>query len=447
MTSCDTNDGKTLIGEHGSYYLADCIGQGGNGKVYNVIVKEHYDLSLNKDIDYVVKILDVGNKKDSINRIKRFKREIETVTSIQNKVKNIINIIDYNIDKNLNKESSYWYIMPRAKEFDYKKLDKLQILENMLAIGNCIKQLKDLELSHRDIKPNNIMVLNNKVCLSDFGLVIREYEPEEITNPGDRLGPDAIRPPEFEYFEKALRSNLHNYYKSDVYLFAKTIWIMLKGHEINQFGFRGSYDIKLGNIKLTNDNYEYGRTIEPLHELMEKATFHYPDDRIDIERCIELLKIQIAIIKDDYDENKVNVLIWKEKNREINSEFNPNIKTFTDIKNICEILNRITSVSMAHIYEENKKVGVFNLERIDYINDNECCLNCIDVTRMEYKMIVKIGKLLMRDNNYELKTLAYNDVKTSNNVFNKYDARAIIDGIVFVLDEKIDIKFECIQNV
>jgi serine/threonine-protein kinase len=79
----------------------------------------------------------------------RFKDEINTLEHLS-KFKNpyVVPLIDYNTSD----DGLYWYVMPIGK-----------------TIG--IKSIHDLNYYHRDIKPNNILIVEDEIKLADFGLV------------------------------------------------------------------------------------------------------------------------------------------------------------------------------------------------------------------------------------------------------------------------------------
>ena len=80
----------------------------------------------------------------------------------------------------------------------------------------------------------------------------------------DRLGPMAIRPPELQPVEKV---DGIDYRASDVYLFAKTVWMIIKS---NGQGFPREYSRTLQEICFKKEELQ-ATTAEPLHILMEKA--------------------------------------------------------------------------------------------------------------------------------------------------------------------------------
>ena len=75
------------------------------------------------------------------------------------------------------------------------------------------------------------MLFDGRLCLSDFGLVRNiAVTDEHITEMNKPLGPRAIRPPEFQSVEEIADVD---YRKSDVYLYAKTIWLVLNCNKMD----------------------------------------------------------------------------------------------------------------------------------------------------------------------------------------------------------------------
>lgn len=91
----------------------------------------------------------------------------------------------------------------------------------------------DEDYAHRDIKVDNLLVLNKRLKLADFGL-IWNIDDSRMTNVGERIGPYYIGPPELENIDLSI----DDFRPSDVYLFSKLVWEIIKNDFI---GFRGEY--------------------------------------------------------------------------------------------------------------------------------------------------------------------------------------------------------------
>ena len=102
------------------------------------------------------------------------------------------------------------------------------------------------------------------------------------------------RPPEMEFNIEKVEGNI-DFQKVDVYLFAKTVWILLTG---NRNGFRGEYRRGDKALYLDNNLLKLGKTIEPLHKMMEEATVYENEKRITIDDCLEYIGQQIDIAED-----------------------------------------------------------------------------------------------------------------------------------------------------
>ena len=290
-TSISSRMGSKVIGKYGTYLIKKKIGNGGNGVVFVADIIEGGG-SLPQKRDYAIKFLDVApNEGKKLEKRKsRFRKEIETVLSFQDKVSGIIPIYDTSVYCE-EEPDVLWYLMPKAERYNPQKFSVLQKMEQMFDLGNCIRQLHKLGFAHRDIKPKNLLLFDGRLCLSDFGLVRNIADTDgHITEMNEPLGPRAIRPPEFQSIEEI---NCVDYQKSDVYLYAKTIWMVLN---CNNSGFLEEYSRNRNAVYIDKDKLQI-ETAEPLHRLMEEATKHYYWERIDIEGCLGYIEDQLRVIR------------------------------------------------------------------------------------------------------------------------------------------------------
>lgn len=250
-TSISSRMGSKVIGKHGTYLIKKKIGNGGNGVVYVADIIEGGE-SLPQKRDYAIKFLDAtpNEEKKLEKRKQRFKKEIETVLSFQDKVSGIIPIYDTSVY--CEEESDIlWYLMPKAEQYNPHKFSVLQKMEQMFDLGNCIRQLHKLGFVHRDIKPKNLLLFDGQLCLSDFGLVRNIADTDEhITEMNEPLGPRAIRPPELQSFEEIAGVD---YQKSDVYLYAKTIWMVLN---CKNSGFSEEYSRNRKDVYIDKEKFQ-----------------------------------------------------------------------------------------------------------------------------------------------------------------------------------------------
>ena len=293
------NGRKKYVGELYSFYRENrSIGSGGNGAVYNV------ELLSNNGFEFpiVAKFFEYEGR-DKEKRYKRFKNEIMALNELKD-ITGVMKIIDKKCPQHVpqSKEEA-WYLMPKAKPYKPTRTSNLyDKIIDMLQLAQIIKCIHDRKGAHRDIKPENILILDGRIVLSDFGLywVIDE---ERLTNLNERIGPYKIMPPELENVHTDLNLDFR---PSDVYLFAKVLWMALMGDNI---GFRGQYQRGDVQIFLNKENFGDIITLEPIHKLIEEATFEEMDKRISIHQCIDYLELQRKLLNDRERELISNELI------------------------------------------------------------------------------------------------------------------------------------------
>ena len=292
-----------LTGKHNNYQINEQLGHGGNGTVFTVSLEET-TTDLPAVIDgYAIKKI---NCKRHSKKGERFKKEILTVLELQNKIPGIIPIYDYSLGDSEN--SALWYLMPRAEKYDYWNYTNIDNLRLLRSLGNTIACLHALGRAHRDIKPDNLLFYDEKLYLSDFGLVWDCFDSQDLTSIGEGIGPKNIRPPELEQYSE--RIDDFNFRVSDVYLFAKTMWIILTK---KKNCFRGEYHIGDSISSLNNFPIDLGDTLGPLHELMENTTLNDYEKRYPIEKCLELIDKQISICNGTLPESEKNKYKFEER--------------------------------------------------------------------------------------------------------------------------------------
>lgn len=305
------------------------LNHGGNGAVYEVDVE-----GLNKSV--VAKFFEYTGE-DEERRYERFKREIAFLAKFRG-VEGVIDIIDEHCPEELSKEQGKaWYLMPKASEYRVKYNTPLhQKLDDMISLARILERLHSKEYAHRDIKPENILLLNGKVVLADFGLA---WNPnmERLTVLNERVGPYRILPPELEHIDDS--ANI-DYRFSDVYLFAKVLWMTLK---MNNNGFRGQYDRGDNQIYLSKSNHSVC-TLEPIHKLLEETTYDDISKRITITDCIKYLEYQMQIVinPDSIAPLELRRLQYEENSRRMIAKNEPDEVIYSDEKSLLNVLQGIS---------------------------------------------------------------------------------------------------------
>lgn len=349
--------GKDKIYKGNSYEftLGKGIGKGGNGRVFEVNIS---DFKCKKN--YVVKILSLNKWKDKGMkelRYKRFHKEIHKVLELQNNISGIMKIIDFHCPSEMQEKSGAWYLMYKAESFNKfiieNNIDLKRKVEYLLELSNILFTLHEKGYSHRDIKIDNLLILDNQLMLSDFGL-IWNIDDSRITGEDERLGPFYIGPPELEnrYID------MDDFRPSDVYLFAKVVWMVLKNDNI---GFRGEY--KRDNKQFYLNAVEYGvTTFEPIHKLLEKSTKLNMNERINIKECRELIIEELSIL-DESITNKALSYRFEELKKEMINNEDPDERVYRNFNSIFKELEKFTPISNIIIEGVNEIINADLVKR------------------------------------------------------------------------------------
>lgn len=428
--------GREFEGKFGTYKLIKEIGWGGNGTVFSVEVVSA-EVQLIKKEHFVIKILTdrFRSKREREKREKRFEKEIRTVYQIQNEIEGIIPIYDssYFLEE---RGDFAWYLMPEASKYCFEKIYSIEEkLKDMRDLGECIAQLHARNLVHRDIKPQNLLVYKNRVCLSDFGLVWNmDRIDEHITDIHDNMGPIAIQPPEMRNIE-----NIDNidYRKSDVYLFAKTVWIILTGakEEFHEEYKRSEKRVYLDKKKLRVE------TAEPLHEMLESATRYWWWERIDINACVQHIDEQLSIITKSAIDIKLSKWKYDEAVKEIHETVLDDVRTYQDRHSVLEVLKRLSGVANLVFEETGNVYDPMFFKGAEILAEN---LFELDVRSNFYgnrrKIIVEINKIsIMKDLSCVMNTnivtnqpVGLSIFTNLNNALHSMDKHICISGMYIV---------------
>lgn len=241
------------------------INEGGNAIVYEVIKKTDK-----------TKVALKEQQKLSNEKKERFKSEIKIMC--QYKEYNILPIYNSSYDN----KNGYWYTMPIAKTLRQYIKDKNfeEKIKSIIEIAETLVILHHNNVTHRDIKPDNIFYYNGHYCLGDFGLVDFP-ENEAITKTESHLGAWSTMAPEMRRNPKEADGK-----KADVYSLAKTLWIILKN---DYGGFDGEYNFLNPEFKIIPEKISKYSIVE-IHELLLKSTKNNPDKRPNMDEFLSSLK-------------------------------------------------------------------------------------------------------------------------------------------------------------
>lgn len=233
------------------YYLEPNIksNKGGNSFVFKLYLAQEFDQDAEPD-----KIIKISRNKDRFNKNtiiesewnKRFRQEIDALYNCKQKgVGNVIEIFENgNLichDKEGKSVSFPFYTMEYA-EFDLKRFfeeedeeyDEAGRIELCLQIARGIKDLNDLGYYHRDIKPDNIFMINGTWKVGDLGLIQMRNSPS-LDKEGELLGPRGWLSPEAmnKYLSEKVKGKHFDCiidHQSDLFQLAKVFWYILQGN-------------------------------------------------------------------------------------------------------------------------------------------------------------------------------------------------------------------------
>jgi len=256
------------------WVLIKQINSGGNGLIWTA-----YEQSAPSNI-CVFKFLPETNRKIEFSRLRREFEVHTTLYQSQGKF-SVLPIFDYSLNEN----DFSWVRLPLAKTFDEGIAETafLQKIQLLIKLCNDIILLHASGYCHRDIKPNNLLFLDNVLYLADFGLVTDPQETIGITPHGTRMGNYQTIAPEMRKTGKDLETE--DYKKSDIYSLGVTIWMILTQDE---HGFDGEYSASQRE-KLEQILFKEKIILTDIHTIIERCTKTNPSERITLEEIIYIL--------------------------------------------------------------------------------------------------------------------------------------------------------------
>ena len=214
------------------YQIIKTIGEGGMANVYLA-----YDTILDRNV--AVKVLR-GDLATDEKFVRRFQREALSASSLSHP--NIVEVYDVGEDN-----GSYYIVMEYIEGKHLKQLLKkrgsltlTEVVDIMLQVTDGMGAAHDSYIIHRDIKPQNIMILENGLIkITDFGIAMA-LNSTQLTQTNSVMGSVHYLPPEQASGKGAT-------IQSDVYSMGILMYELLTG----TLPFRGdnAVEIALKHIK------------------------------------------------------------------------------------------------------------------------------------------------------------------------------------------------------
>lgn len=259
----------------------------------------------------------------------RFRDEVEVVRA-NSDVPGLLPILDRNLPADL-QGSTPWYVMPLAEPLQrhLANSDAMTVVGNFISLSATLAELHRRKISHRDIKPGNLLRLEDRPYIGDFGLV--DYpDKEDVTLKGESIGPKWTMAPEMRRnAEKA------DGIPADVYSLAKTMWILLTKQNK---GFDGQYsnDSTMGLKEFQPSIY-----VAPLDRLLLECTDNDPGKRPRMDQFQDRLKEWLIADRDFHVRNSSQ---WKDIQNDIFPLVTPARAIWENLDSIVAILKILSHV-------------------------------------------------------------------------------------------------------
>ena len=200
----------------GRYSLLEKLGEGGQGVVYRAL--DPADGSV-----VAIKILR-SEKAGNPTVLRRFRKEARLHAEANNP--HVVNLLEYNEDDGvpyLVLEFVAGESLDRHLEAK-SRLDVPEALSILSGVARGLMDAHDRGIVHRDIKPSNILLLQDRIKITDFGLARHVVDSESLamTDAGALLGTPHYMAPE-QWTGRSVDT------RTDVYAMGATLYHLLAG--------------------------------------------------------------------------------------------------------------------------------------------------------------------------------------------------------------------------
>ena len=239
------------------YQIMKTIGEGGMANVYLA-----YDTILDRNVAVIVLRGDLATDEKFV---RRFQREALSASSLSHP--NIVEVYDVGEDN-----GSYYIVMEYIKGKHLKQLLKqrgkltlTEVVDIMLQVTDGMSAAHDKYIIHRDIKPQNIMILENGLIkITDFGIAMA-LNSTQLTQTNSVMGSVHYLPPEQASGKGAT-------IQSDVYSMGILMYELLTG----ELPFKGDNAVEIA-LKHIKEPFPKIRSILPnlpqsIENIIMKAT-------------------------------------------------------------------------------------------------------------------------------------------------------------------------------
>jgi serine/threonine protein kinase len=175
-----------------------------------------------------------------------------------------------------------WFVMPIArplKEVLGQSTELRLVVTVVHELAQTLAAMHARDMSHRDIKPDNLFLYQGRWCLGDFGLAHLEGQ-ERLTTQHEKLGPTFYIAPEMLNSAATADGKL-----ADVYSLAKLLWKLATGMG---YPLPGHHIAHSPMFSLTTYTVAQGANL--LNAIIERATNTDPNARLSMAEFASLLQ-------------------------------------------------------------------------------------------------------------------------------------------------------------
>ena len=282
------------------YQIIKSIGEGGMANVYLA-----YDTILDRNV--AVKVLR-GDLATDEKFVRRFQREALSASSLSHP--NIVEVYDVGEDN-----GQYYIVMEYIEGCQLKQLLKKrgrltlsEVIDIMLQITDGLSVAHDAYIIHRDIKPQNIMILDSGlVKITDFGIAMA-MNSTQLTQTNSVMGSVHYLPPEQAYGKGSTL-------QSDIYSMGILMYELLTG----ELPYKGdnAVEIALKHLKekIPSVRDKYPEIPQSVENIIIKATAKNPKNRYadarsmneDLRTCLDdsrANEAKIVLPYPEFDEDR-----------------------------------------------------------------------------------------------------------------------------------------------
>ena len=293
------------------YEIIRILGEGGMANVYLA-----YDTILDRNV--AVKVLR-GDLATDEKFVRRFQREAMSASALSHP--NIVEMYDVGED-----DGNYFIVMEYIDGKTLKNLIKkrgaltvAEVVDIMLQLTSAISCAHDSYIIHRDIKPQNVMILDDgRVKITDFGIAIAS-NASELTQTNSVMGSVHYLPPEQANGAGATA-------KSDIYSLGILMFELLTG----KLPFKGENAVEIA-LKQMKEQIPSVCAINP--EIPQSI------ENVILKACAKNPKNRYANVKDMYndiktalDEDRINETKQTYKFSEDDLDETKKIESLSEVK-------------------------------------------------------------------------------------------------------------------